>query len=353
MLKSIGEDKALADNKIRNMEEFAAKSGLSRPTVSKYFNDPDSVRSSTRRRIEEALERYDYRPNFYAINQNRRLTKTIGIVVPYLADPYFAEIARTIEMRCIEEGFSPSLFSAHGKPSLENDILDGLRSIKPAGVLLAPLGRASDKKAISSFCEDVPTILFDSNIDEIGDRFIGSDNAQFTAIIIEYLTRTGEPPCFFEMKSPPNPNARKRRAGYIAAMESLGHQPHIYEVSGEGWALENVGLQEGFRLLKDGPLKSNTILCSNDRLAIGFLAACYKANLNVGIHAQSDLRVAGIDGHPFSQFTSPPLTTVAHDYEAVAERAVRTLFSLVESGSALGERRETLYEGRLVMRSSA
>jgi DNA-binding LacI/PurR family transcriptional regulator len=64
------------------MEDFAAASGISRPTVSKYFNDPESVRPSTRQKIEEALERFAYRPNIYAMNQNRRATKNIGIVVP-------------------------------------------------------------------------------------------------------------------------------------------------------------------------------------------------------------------------------------------------------------------------------
>ena len=72
----------MGDQKIKNMEEFSAVSGISRPTVSKYFNDPESVRKSTRARIEAALEKFDYRPNFYAMNQNRRLTKNIGIVVP-------------------------------------------------------------------------------------------------------------------------------------------------------------------------------------------------------------------------------------------------------------------------------
>ena len=107
--------------KIRNMQEFADVSGISRPTVSKYFNDPTSVRQSTRDRIEEALERYDYRPNIFAVNQNRRLTKNIGIVVPYLADPFFAEIARNIERRCIDAGFWPILFSSHGDRRLEVD----------------------------------------------------------------------------------------------------------------------------------------------------------------------------------------------------------------------------------------
>ena len=109
--------------KIKNMEEFAALSGISRPTVSKYFHDPDSVRPTTRARIEEALERFDYRPNIFAVNQNRKLTKNIGIVVPYLADPFFAEIARYLEQSCIAAGYRPSLFSSHGEQKLENEIL--------------------------------------------------------------------------------------------------------------------------------------------------------------------------------------------------------------------------------------
>ena len=139
----------MSETRIRNMEEFAAASGVSRPTVSKYFNDPDSVRPKTRARIEDALERYDYRPNIFAMNQNRKLTKNVGIVVPYLADPFFAEIARTLEQACIAAGYTPVLYSAHGEPDLENDILDSLRSLKPAGVLLAPFGKASDRDEIA------------------------------------------------------------------------------------------------------------------------------------------------------------------------------------------------------------
>ncbi len=74
----------MGQQKIRNMEEFAAVSGISRPTLSKYFNDADSVRRSTRERIEAALSQYDYRPNVYAVNQNRRKTRNIGVVVPNL-----------------------------------------------------------------------------------------------------------------------------------------------------------------------------------------------------------------------------------------------------------------------------
>ncbi len=305
----------MEEKKIRNMEEFAAVSGLSRPTVSKYFHDPDSVRPATRARIEEALERYDYRPNIFAMNQNRKLTKNVGIVVPYLADPFFAEIARTLEQRCIDAGYRPFLFSAHGEPTLEIDILDSLRSLKPAGVLLAPLGRTSDRGAIEKFCVDVPTVLFDSSLPDLGLAFAGSDNPQFARLIVDYLCRTGEPPCFFEMRTPSNPNANRRRQGYIDAMEALGHEPGIFKAEGKGWDFEEIGRREGTRALRENAFATNTVLCSNDRLAIGFLTACFEQRIRVGREPECTIRVAGQDDHPFSRYTCPPLTTIAQDYD--------------------------------------
>ena len=120
----------MAGQKIKNMDELAKVSSISRPTLSKYFNDPESVRKTTRQKIETALEKYDYRPNIFAINQNRKLTKTIGILVPYLADPFFAEIARRIELSCIEAGFWPTVFSAHGEQELENNALATMQSVR-------------------------------------------------------------------------------------------------------------------------------------------------------------------------------------------------------------------------------
>ena len=258
-----------------------------------------------------------------------------------------------IERKVIEAGYSPLLFSSHGEQALENDILDGLRSLKPAGVLLAPLGRASDKSAIESFCGHVPTVLFDSNIEGMGESFVGSDNYSFVSQTVEYLSRTGEPPCFFEMRDPANPNANKRRNAYLSMMSRLGLEAHVVKIDGMGWAFEEIGRQGALQLLRERALPTDTVICSNDRLAIGFLAGCYEMGVRVGRGEDCDLRVASHDGHPFSGFTCPSLTTAAHDYVAVSGRAVETVLQLIESGGRFDARDETLFPAHLIKRNSA
>lgn len=339
--------------KIKNMEEFAALSGISRPTLSKYFNDPASVRTSTRLKIEAAIKRFNYRPNMYAMNQNRRLTKNIGIVVPYLADPFFAEIARNIEQLIIEAGFRPILLSSHGDPRQEVDNLEGLRSIKPAGVLLAPLGRNSDKRVLERFAKAVPTVLFDCDLADVGAAFVGSDNGQSIDLIVDYLCATGEPPLFFEMKTPANPNALTRRDSYIAAMERRRLTPHLLQAKGTGWEFEKIGYEEGKALISAKALAGNTLLCSNDRLAVGVLAAAYEMGLRVGRGDGSALRLAGHDDHPFSRYSSPTLTTVSQNYHQIAADSAAVLFDLIETPASKPSRLTKLYRGTLIQRASA
>ncbi|XDA97874.1 LacI family DNA-binding transcriptional regulator [Sulfitobacter sp. LCG007] len=333
------------------MEEFAEVSGISRPTLSKYFHDPESVRASSRERIETALAQFDYRPNIFAMNQNRKLTRTIGILVPYLADPFFAEMVRMIERQCIDAGYWPIVFSAHGEKELENNALSTLQSLRPAGALIAPLGRNSDLHAVEEFTREVPTVVFDSNV-KVGKAFVGSNNFHGIPLIVDYLCRTGEPPCFLEMP-PVNPNANKRREAYVQAMEQLGHEPKVIRVEGGNWDFEQIGQSEGTRLIEARALPSDTVLCSNDRLAIGLLAAAYQKGLRVGHGPGCALRVAGYDDHPWARFTCPPLTTVSQDYKAITERSFQTLLGIIRGENVPEERHEILFECRLVLRSSA
>lgn len=337
--------------KIRNMEEFAAVSGISRPTVAKYFNDPDSVRASTRSKIEAALLQHDYRPNLFAMNQNRRLTKNIGIVVPNLTDPFYAELVRHIEHLCLADGYWPFVLSSHGDAEQEINALQKLRSLKLAGAIIAPLGRASRSEALGQFADDIPTVNLDSEFG-IGQAFVGTDNFQSIGLMVDYLCRAGTPPCFLEMPNV-NANAEERRTAYFKAMERLGHTPHSIPVRSEDWSFEEVGYQEGLRLLSSFGPPSSTILCANDRMAIGLLAAAYERGLRVGHGPGCAIRIAGHDDHPMARFTCPPLTTVSQDYTEMAAKAAEILISLIDGNAPRVARRSLRLEGRLIMRASA
>jgi DNA-binding LacI/PurR family transcriptional regulator len=127
----------------------------------------------------------------------------------------------------------------------------------------------------------------------------------------------------------------------------------VVSVEGDGWGFEEIGRRGAHGAITAGDFKTNTILCSNDRLAIGVLAACYERELRVGRGPDCDLRVASHDDHPFSRFTCPALTTAAHDYNAVASRSIETLFEMIERGGRFRKRTETLFAANLVVRASS
>ncbi len=339
---------ARSPKKIRNMEEFAQASGISRPTVSKYFNDPESVKPVTRERIEKALKAFDYHPNMFAINLNRKRPKNIGIVVPHVADPFYAEVVRQIEMRCLDAGYWAVILSSHGERALEARAIQILLSMKIAGAIVAPLGFKSDLALIDSLSANIPLVFLDSRVDGDGP-FVGTDNVQSVSLMVDYLHRTGESPCFLALPRV-NRNATERSFAYVAAMERLGLEPHLIDVPGEDWNFEEAGYRIALDMLDGGGFPSRTVMCANDRIAFGVIAAACRRGLRVGHGPDADLRVAGHDDHPLSRFACPALTTVAQDFDGLARRSVDQLLGMIEGGPAAGG---GLLEARLVMRDSA
>ena len=195
--------------------------------------------------------------------------------------------------------------------------------------------------------------MFDCNIESLNHAFVGHNNIQATDIMVDYLVRTGEPPVYFEMKKPPNPNTNKRRLSYIHSMEHQGLEPKIFSVDGESWNFEEIGYNQGKKLISQKEITNGTVLFTNDRLAIGFLAAAYEMGLRVGRGNGCALRVAGHDNHPYSRFTCPALTAVSHDYDAISRTSVTRLFDFLENRGDGNMITEQLFPGKLIMRDSA
>ncbi|MHC1547274.1 LacI family DNA-binding transcriptional regulator [Phyllobacterium sp. K27] len=316
---------------IKTMEEFSEFAGVSRPTVSKYFNDPSSVRKSTRDTIEAALLSSGYKPNIFATN---RRTHILGVIVPNSNDPFYMSLTRRIQDLAGLAGYMVFVQSSEGRPELEQRALETFQSMNVAGVIIGPLGMLSHHEKLTKAAESVPLVYIDSPLDDTSP-FVGTDNRQSVKLIVDYLTRSGDAPCYFSLP-PLNSNVQDRKNAYTEAMNDLGLEPLFVPVDEETtWNLEKFAFDTTVRILRDGSFPTKTVLCGNDRIAAGVSAAAYQAGLRIGRRQNDDLRLAGHDDQPFARYMSPPLTTVAQNNKEIGRLAVELMFQ------KLGETRDT------------
>jgi LacI family transcriptional regulator, repressor for deo operon, udp, cdd, tsx, nupC, and nupG len=333
--------------RIRTMEEFSVASGISRPTLSRFFNDPGRVRPTTRQKIEAAMDRLGYRPNLFAVNFNRRNTKTVGIIVPTLLDPFYAALVQRIEFQALEAGYWSVIQSSQGDPDREAEAVATLVSTKSAGAVVVPLGAASRKNLYRQMEKAMPLVFLDARVDADG-AFVGTDNHVSMNLMVDYLLRSGAPPSYFDMPAV-NQNATERRRAYELSMLEREAQPVIFDVPSLDWNFERLAFQEATRLFKTDAPVGGTILCANDRVAFGVMAAACQIGISVGRLA--DLRIAGHDDHPLSQYACPSLTTVAQDVDRLATLSLERLMQGIAEGA--NKNSTDCLEARLIMRNSA
>ena len=342
------------------MEELSAAIGVSRPTLSKYFQDPDSVRISTRRRIQQGLESFDYIPNFFATKMNRGATRLIGIIIPHINDLHYTSLTEAIERRALERGYLPIIQNSDGSRELEARAARNLVSMSADGVIVAPLGVDGNSECVELLQTKLPLVLVDSYLPghfETVD-FVGTDNFQSIALIVDYLCETGDPPVFLGMP-PLNSNSVERERAYRDRMSQLGHESHVIDCGGmsPGWGFEEYAYRLVQRLFSSGKYTASTILCANDRLAMGVLRAAHQHRLidaDSGERNRGLFRVAGHDDHPLSAYFTPSLTTVSQNVTAIGEAAVEQLLARMELNQ-VEARRETVirFPAQLKIRESA
>ncbi len=341
----------VSSSKFHTMAQFADAIGLSRPTVSRYFNDRLSVRKSTREVIEDGLKKFDYHPNFHATNLTRRNAKSLGIIVPSIVDPFFSELVNTIEIYAEERGFLTVLQCSHNDPDMEIRALDRLQSMNVTGIAMAPLGFSTNVKAVEKAELNTPIVFMDSRLKK-GKPFIGTDNSQSIPMVVDYMCRLGDPPAFFTLP-PLNFNIIEREQAYVKRMKELGHEPIILNPAPiTGWAsFERFGFEQFLILPPERVRTVTSILCVNDRVAFGLISAAVKLGLTVGKGRDCNLRVAGHDDQHFSQFTIPALTTVAQDTKKIGILSARALLENTPDNHLITEGQ--LINGTIMFRDSA
>lgn len=315
--------------KINTMKELSAAIGISRPTLSRYFQDPASVRPATSKKIEERLENVDYVYNFLATRQNRKTTGLVGVIIPHFNDLFFTSLLDAIDHAAREEGLTVITQNSHGDQDMEVKAVEKLRSMYADGAIIAPLGADASNAAFQAASADFPIVFADSRpsapID--GTDFVGTDNSQSIGAMVAYLCRTGDSPVFLGMPRL-NSNATEREQAYVKAMTDLGHEP-VFAAGGsvpETWDFEAYGYAVMDDHFSHQRYATATVLCAADRLAIGAIRAANRHGLfDRRQETGGRLRIAGHDDHPLSQYMYPALTTVAQDIEGIGKAAIRLL----------------------------
>lgn len=333
------------------MMEFCNAIGLSRPTVSRYFNDPKSVRKSSRDIIEAGLEQHDYRPNFHASNLQRKKTRAVGVIVPSIVDPFFSALVNIIEKYAEARGYLTILQCSQFDAAMETRALMRLISMNVTGIAMAPLGALTNLAAVTRAQSDTRVVFMDSRL--VDDApLIGTDNNHSISLMVKHLCHSGSAPKFMALPKI-NVNLVEREQAYEDQMRRLGHRPILLNPDPPPVAdsFEQFGHDQFLALPSETLAPGTTILCVNDRVAFGVLSAASKRGLKVGKGAGDDLRVAGHDNQFFSQFTSPALTTVGQDAQKIGTFAAQALLEDDEDNDILLHGR--LLEGTLFLRDSA
>ncbi len=316
---------------------------MSQSTVSRALRGDPRVRPETRRRIEAAAERLGYQPA--QVNGAAASSKTIGVVVADLTNPFFPTLLTPVHDELRLMGYRVVLFAERTDIPTGQEALSRLldRSIDGVLVTTATLG--------SRFTEamrerDLPVVLLNRYVDGMDvDRAV-SDNHEGGRLAGRHLLELGHRRIGV-IRGPANTStSRDREAGFSEALAEAGVRVDE-DLVREGPYTHQCGYQHARELLRlrDRP---TAIFCGNDIIAFGAVDAAQ----SLGIPVPSAVSIIGFDDVPMAAWEVFQLTTVRQPLADMATAAARMLVERIEYGDAVGSAREQIFATSLVKRST-
>ncbi|MGJ8610668.1 MAG: LacI family DNA-binding transcriptional regulator, partial [Octadecabacter sp.] len=278
-----------------------------------------------------------------------------GVIIPYLNDLFFTKLLQAVEAAAMEAGLTVITQCSHSDPAIEARAVETFLSMNVDGAIVAPLGDQSDPAIYQRLKSRMPFVLMDSRPATMFDvDYVGTNHKQSADLMTEYLARVGSPPVFLGMPRV-NFNAVVREKAYLSKMKELGLTPQVIGTSliHKGWHFENHGEAVLDREFAQGRLIDRSILCVNDRVAIGALRAAARHGLTPGQLKKGGLRIAGHDDYPLCPYLNPSLTTVAQNTDAIGRAAVARILKIIGGEVTDNVPEITLFDGKMVVRESA
>lgn len=325
------------------IKHVAARAGVSFTTVSHVLNGTRRVSDAARQRVQRAVAEMGYTPSAVARALKMSETCILGVLVPNITNPFFAELTRGIEDCCRRTDYSVFLCNSDDDPQRQSRYLQTLLERRVDGLLLAAAAGEASALAQRLTSMRVPTVVVDRAVPGLAADLVRVDHQGGSRLAVEHLLALGHRA--IACLSGPSGFAvsRARAAGWREAMTRAGIEPD------PAWLLEGdfsaaAGHELARRLLARGAVTA--IFASNDLLAIGALRAAAES----GVAVPSALSVVGFDGIDLGAYAYPALTTVGHPIRAMGETAAEVLIARIAHAPAAS--REVVLPAQLLMRES-
>jgi LacI family transcriptional regulator len=305
------------------MLRVAELAQVSIATVSRVINSPDKVSPETRQRVLGVMQQLNYTYNVLAGSLTRQRSMTLGLIVPTITNPIFAESTRGVQERAARQGYTLLIGNSDYQADEEARLVRTFRQHRVDGMIVTS-SHPDSPALLEAQRAGVPVVLTYSSRLRSPLPSVGVDNQAAAAEAVGYLIRLGHTRiAMLAGTFQSSDRSYARYLGYNAALAAHG-LPRDPALLLEVPYAPEAGANGLLRLL-DQPGPPTALFCSNDILAFGAL----RAALDRGLSIPGDLSIIGFDDSPMAALTNPRLTTVAQPAYAMGERACDMVLALV------------------------
>ena len=323
--------------------DVARKAGVSQPTVSRVFKPGTGVSSDKVKRVRDAAQALGYVPNTLARSLNSGRSYTIGVVLAYLKNPFFAEVLQIMSERLSEEGYHVMVFFAMNQAEEVDSVVEGLLAHQVDGIILASVSMSNTlTKRLRDL--NMPFVLFNRGQEDRNLPSVTAANFQGGQLAGRFLAAGGHKRIAHIAGWKKSLNGRDRQAGFIAGLAEFGLEP--FRVI-DAHFRRNVAVDATLDLFS-GPEVPDAIFVGNDHMAFGVLETL-RCELNLKI--PDDVSVIGYDDVAMSAWKLIGLTTLRQPANRMVDETVKMLLGMIEGGKPSPGRVEI--ESPLIVRSSA
>jgi len=306
------------------IRDVAKLAGVSTATVSHVINKSHAVRPDTRRLVLAAIERLNYRPSAIARSLTTSVTRSIGVMVADIANPFFAAIVRGIEDRLEADGYNMIVCNTDEQASREARHLEHLLAHRVDGMIIAPTGEP--QPLLRDFgAHNIPLVFIDRKPPEPLGPVVAIDTRAATYLAADHLLRLGHRRIAILVRSPMLSTVVGRLDGYRQAF--CDHQLSVDEslIYVSDYAVE-AAHETALRLLMTSPWLT-AIIATNHMMTLGVLEAMREQYLKY----PGDLSLVAFDDNPWLTLLNPSLTSVRLPIKELCDATVQTLCVAMEN----------------------